>query len=110
MKHSCEICLSEIYSISTLEPRCLLLLLFFHRKYRYLHAFLVIVCLLDHVDYVESPLTLLDVPEPKKKPYVVSVCVDIVLNHQEVLICIRVWYEGPAEITALKISIDTVLQ
>jgi hypothetical protein len=85
VKHSCEIGLSKVDFVAALKPGGLFYLVFFHRENGDLHALLVVISFLDHVHYGEGPNALLNVPEPKEKPYIVSVRVYVVLNHQEVL-------------------------
>jgi hypothetical protein len=85
VKHSSEIGLSKVDLVAAFEPGGLVYLMFFHRENGDLHALFVVIRLLDHVHYGESPEALLNVPEPEKKPYIVPVGVYVILNHQKVL-------------------------
>jgi hypothetical protein len=84
-------------------------LAFFERKNRDLHAFFVVVGLLDHVNDSKCPNTPLNVPEPEKEPYVIPVGVHVILDHQKVLVGFGSWHKSFAQVAALEISVDAVL-
>lgn len=108
MTRSWEICLPEIYFISTLEPHGLILFVFVHWKYWYLHAFFVIVSLFYHICKIEVFWTLFEISESKEEPNIVSVGVGIIFYDKKIVIVIRVRNKGFAEISTFKVSVDGV--
>ncbi len=82
---------------------------FFERKNRDLHAFFVVVGLLDHVNDGKCPNTPLNVPEPEKEPYVIPVGVYVVLDHQKVLVGFGGWHKSFAQVAALEIGVNAIL-
>jgi len=110
MKNSCEVCLPKIYPIATFKPSSFIFLVFFYWKYRYLHAFFIIVGLFDHIHDGKRPQTLFNVPETKKKPNVITVGVYVVLYHQKMLSLLWNRCKSPTKISTLKVCIDTILK